>query len=59
MKQTDLGLDLSTRRTRKQVLREEMNQVMPWSELLALIAPHAPVAKTGRLSKANPRSNLG
>ena len=48
MKQTDLGLNLSTRRTRKQILLDEMGQVMPWSELLALIAPHAPVAKTGR-----------
>lgn len=48
MKQKDLGLDLSTRRTRKQILLDEMEQVMPWGELLALIAPHAPVAKTGR-----------
>ena len=48
MKQKDLGLDLSTRRTRKQILLDEMEQVMPWSELLALITPHAPVAKTGR-----------
>jgi len=48
MKQTDLGLDLSTHRTRKQMLLEKMNQVMPWSDLLSLIAPHAPVAKTGR-----------
>ena len=48
MKQTDLGLDLSIRRTRKQVLLGEMEQVMPWGELLAFIAPHAPVAKTGR-----------
>jgi transposase, IS5 family len=48
MKQKDLGLDLSTRRTRKQILLDEMEQVMPWSELLSLIAPHAPVAKTGR-----------
>ena len=48
MKQTDLGLDLSTLRTRKQILLEEMNQVMPWSDLLSLIAPHTPVAKTGR-----------
>ncbi|NDH69030.1 MAG: IS5/IS1182 family transposase, partial [Gammaproteobacteria bacterium] len=48
MKQTDLGLDLSTRRTRKQILLDEMNQVMPWRDLLSLIAPHAPVAKTGR-----------
>jgi IS5 family transposase len=48
MKQKDLGLDLSTRRTRKQILLDEMEQVMPWNELLGLIAPHAPVAKTGR-----------
>lgn len=48
MKQKDLGLDLSSRRTRKQILLDEMEQVMPWGELLALITPHAPVAKTGR-----------
>lgn len=48
MKQTDLGLDLSTRRTRKQVLLDEMDRVMPWTELLAIISPHAPVSTTGR-----------
>ena len=48
MKQKDIGLDLNVRRTRKQTLLDEMEQVMPWSELLALITPHAPVAKTGR-----------
>ncbi len=48
MKQADLGLDLSTRRTRKQILLGEMEQVMPWGDLLALVVPHAPVAKTGR-----------
>ena len=48
MKQKDLGLDLNVRRTRKQTLLDEMEQVMPWGELLALITPHAPVAKTGR-----------
>jgi IS5 family transposase len=48
MKQKDLGLDLSSRRTRKQILLDEMEQVMPWGELLSLITPHAPVAKTGR-----------
>jgi IS5 family transposase len=37
MKQKDLGLDLSNRRTRKQTLLDEMEQVMPWGELLALI----------------------
>ena len=47
-KQQDLGLKLSTRRTRKEVLLDEMTLVMPWAELVALIAIHAPVAKTGR-----------
>ena len=46
MKQKDIGLDLSSRRTRKQTLLDEMAQVMPWDELLPLITPHAPVAKT-------------
>ena len=48
MKQQDLGLNLSKRRTRKAVVLDEMNLVVPWSELLALIAPRAPRAKTGR-----------
>ena len=49
MKQKDLGLDLNMRRTRRQILLDEMEQAMPWGELLALITPHAPVAKMGRL----------
>jgi IS5 family transposase len=48
MKQKTLDLDLTTRRTRKQVLLDEMERVMPWAQLLSLIAPHSPVAKTGR-----------
>lgn len=48
MKQQDLGLQLSTRRTRKAVFLSEMNLVVPWAQLLALIAPHAPRARTGR-----------
>ena len=48
MKQKYLGLDLNMRRTRKKILLDEMEQVMPWGDLLELIAPHAPVAKTGR-----------
>lgn len=50
MKQQDLGLSLNKRRTRKAVFLDAMNLVVPWSELLALIAPHAPRAKTGRPS---------
>jgi len=48
MKQQDLGLQLSTRRTRKAVFLDEMNLVVPWTQLLSLIAPHTPRARTGR-----------
>ena len=47
MKQQDLGLNLSTRRTRKAAFLQEMNLAVPWWQLLALIEPHAPTAKTG------------
>ena len=45
MKQADLGLNLSTRRTRKREFLDEMNLVVPWAELVALIAPHAPARR--------------
>lgn len=48
MKQTDLNLDLSNRRTRKRVFLDEMERVVPWKEFVALIAPHAPTKATGR-----------
>jgi IS5 family transposase len=48
MKQSDLGLDLSTKRTRKRVFLDEMNRVVPWATLVSLVAPHAPQGKTGR-----------
>lgn len=48
MKQQDLGLNLSTRRTRKAVFLDEMELVVPWTELVALIASHAPKRSTGR-----------
>lgn len=48
MKQTNLGLDLSKRRTRKPVFLDEMELAGPWREFVALIAPHAPVKATGR-----------
>jgi len=48
MKQQTLGLNLNTRRTRRAVFLNEMELVVPWRELVGLISPHAPVAKTGR-----------
>ncbi len=51
MKQISLattGFELATKRTRKREFLDEMDRVIPWSQLLALIAPHAPAGKTGR-----------
>jgi IS5 family transposase len=51
MKQISLattGFELVTKRTRKREFLDEMNLVIPWPQLLALIAPHAPAGKTGR-----------
>jgi hypothetical protein len=48
MKQADLGLNLSTKRTRKREFLDQMNRVVPWSALIALIEPHYPKGKTGR-----------
>ncbi len=46
--QLGLGLNLSTKKTRKREFLEEMNRVVAWSALVALIEPHAPRARTGR-----------
>ena len=51
MKQISLattGFELVTKRTRKREFLDEMNLVIPWSQLLGLIAPYAPAGKTGR-----------
>ena len=51
MKQISLtvaGFELATKRTRKRELLDEMNLVVPWSELVGLIEPHAPAGRTGR-----------
>lgn len=41
MNQITLGLDPLPKKTRKEVFLEEMEQVVPWVELVALIQPHA------------------
>ena len=33
---------------RKRKVLDEMNLLVPWSELVALMEPHAPSGKTGR-----------
>lgn len=41
MAQYTLGLEPLPKKTRKEVFLEEMNQVLPWAVLVALIAPFA------------------
>ena len=48
MKQASLKLNLNVKKTRKQVFLDEMEQVVPWAELVELIEPFHPEGKTGR-----------
>jgi len=48
MKQADLGLSLTTKRTRKREFLAQMERVVPWAALVALITPYAPEGKRGR-----------
>lgn len=41
MDQFTLGLDPLPKKTRKEVVLDEMNQVVSWATLVALIAPFA------------------
>jgi IS5 family transposase len=48
MKQTDLGLNLTTKRTRKREFLAQMERVVPWAALVELVSPYAPEGKKGR-----------
>ena len=48
MKQAALKLNLNLKKTRKQVFLEQMEQVIPWGDLVEVIAPYYPEGKTGR-----------
>jgi IS5 family transposase len=48
MKQLGLGLNLSTKKTRKREFLEEMQRVVPWDVLVQIVEPHYQKAKTGR-----------
>ena len=48
MKQSSLGLNLSTNKTCKQELLVQMDRVVPWATLVELIAPYYPEGKNGR-----------
>src|SRR5438046_3253675 len=42
------GFEQYTRKTRRAIFLEEMEQVVPWGELCALVAPHYPKPGKGR-----------
>lgn len=48
MRQLGLGINLSTKKTRKREFLEEMERVVPWGVLLQIVGPHYPKARTGR-----------
>ena len=48
MQKSNLGLNLSTKKTRKREFLEQMQQVVPWKDLVALISPYAPEGRKGR-----------
>ncbi|MEY8689359.1 MAG: IS5 family transposase [Leptothrix sp. (in: b-proteobacteria)] len=43
-----MGLNLTTKRTRKREFLDEMNRVVPWAALVELITPYAPEGRRGR-----------
>lgn len=48
MKQSDLGLNLTTKRTRKREFLAQMERVVPWAALVQIVAPHSAEGKKGR-----------
>ena len=48
IQQTDLGLNLSAKKTRKREFLEQMQQFLPWKDLIDLISPYAPEGRKGR-----------
>jgi IS5 family transposase len=46
MKQLGLGLNLSTKKTRKREFLEEMERVVPWTALVQIVEPRCPRANT-------------
>ena len=47
MKQVSLGLNLSTKKTRKRAFLDDMERVVPWKVLVEIIKPHWLRSKTG------------
>jgi len=54
------GFERYSKKTKRALFLEEMEQVVPWAELCALIEPHYPKAGNGRpLPRPEPEKLLG
>jgi len=58
MKQASLELNLSAKKTRKREFLEQIERVVPWAALVALIAPYYCEGRTGLLRMAQGASVL-
>ena len=61
MKQMSLGesgFERKTKRTRKREFLDEMNLVVPWAELVSLIAPRPVLFLTGELDAGSPTDGI-
>ena len=48
MKRTDTEPNVKAKRTRKREFLEQMDRVVPWAALVALVSPYAPEGRRGR-----------
>lgn len=48
MKQHSLGLGVTAKRTRRREFLDEMEKVVPWADLVALVSPYLSEGKSGR-----------
>lgn len=48
MKRAEPGPHVNTKRTRKREFLEQMDRVVPWAALVALVSPYAPEGRRGR-----------
>jgi IS5 family transposase len=59
MKQASLGLNLSTKKTRKREFLDEMERVVPWKVLVEIIEPHWPKSNGARVRSCLLPAGLG
>lgn len=59
MKQHSLGLGMTGKKTRRREFLESMEEVVPWSTLVALVQPYLPSGTRGHLQFGQRHSGEG